>query len=82
MVLLTVYGYGLLLRCDIVELDERNTHSKATEETGMHKIEINLYDIERNTQCRSKHTKTLSLEESLLFISRRRYCYDVLSHKH
>ena len=38
MVLFTVYGYGLLLRCDVMKRAERNTHSKATEEAGMHKI--------------------------------------------
>ena len=38
MVSFTVYGYGLLLRCDTMERAERNTHSKAAEETGMHKI--------------------------------------------
>ena len=33
-----MYGYKLLLRCDITKSAERNTHSIATEEAGMHKI--------------------------------------------
>ena len=38
MVSFTVYEYGLLLQCNIMELAERNTHSKAAEETEMHKV--------------------------------------------
>ena len=38
MVSYTVYGYGMLLPCDIMKRAKRNTHSKTAEEAGMHNI--------------------------------------------
>ena len=69
MVSFTVYGYGLLLRCDIMERAERNTHSKAAEEAGMHKI-FSLISKELAVQILSSEPLNPSMEKLFHFIEK------------
>ena len=69
MVSFTVHGYGLLLRCDIMERAERNTHSKAAEETGMHKI-FSLISKELAVQILSSEPLNPSMEKLFHFIEK------------
>ena len=69
MVSLTVYGYGLLLRCDRIKRAERNMNSIAAEEAGMHKI-FSLISKELAVQilARFKSAKDYHLHRQNLYI--------------